>query len=162
MNNTMEYKGYLGSVEFSEADGVFFGKVMGIRGLISYQGTDAKELVEDFHRAVDDYLALCASEDKESKRTSDESYDGPAPQTQKKSWVGFKTCRSKEIEALYEKDPVTVLEPGEAARKEYGELWGSQVLALTKEQLDALNAGRQLAIQIRDEYVLFLSGPEQK
>lgn len=60
MNNTMEYKGYVGSVEFSEADGVFFGKVQGIRSLISYEGTYASELVEDFHNAVDDYLSLCA------------------------------------------------------------------------------------------------------
>ena len=62
MSNTMEYKGYLGSVEFSEADGVFFGKVLGIRALLSYEGTTAKELVEDFHGAVDDYLALCAAD----------------------------------------------------------------------------------------------------
>ena len=59
MNNTMEYRGYVGSVEFSEEDGIFYGKVMGIRALISYEGTTAKELVEDFHTAVDDYLALC-------------------------------------------------------------------------------------------------------
>lgn len=59
MSNTMEYKGYIGSVEFSETDGVFFGKVMGIRALISYEGTTAKELVEDFHGAVEDYLVLC-------------------------------------------------------------------------------------------------------
>lgn len=26
MNNNMEYKGYLGSVEFSEEEAVFFGK----------------------------------------------------------------------------------------------------------------------------------------
>lgn len=62
MNNTIEYKGYVGSVEFSEADGLFFGKVMGIRGLLSYEGTTAKELVEDFHGAVDDYLALCEAQ----------------------------------------------------------------------------------------------------
>ena len=62
MNNTMEYKGYVGSVEFSEADGLFFGKVMGIRALISYEGTTAKELVDDFHGAVEDYLALCEAE----------------------------------------------------------------------------------------------------
>ena len=62
MSNTMEYKNYVGSVEFSESDGVFFGKVMGIRSLISYEGTTAKELVEDFHGAVDDYLELCAAE----------------------------------------------------------------------------------------------------
>lgn len=59
MSNTMEYKGYIGSVEFSEEDACFFGKVMGIRALISYEGTNAKELIEDFHSAVDDYLALC-------------------------------------------------------------------------------------------------------
>lgn len=59
MNNTIEYKGYVGSLEFSEADEVFYGKVQGIRALISYEGTSAKELIEDFHGAVDDYLALC-------------------------------------------------------------------------------------------------------
>lgn len=32
--------------------------VMGIRSLISYEGTDAKSLEEDFHGAVDDYLQL--------------------------------------------------------------------------------------------------------
>ena len=56
MNNTMEYKGYLGSVEFSEADALFFGKVLGVRALISYEGENARDLVEDFHSAVDDYL----------------------------------------------------------------------------------------------------------
>lgn len=59
MNNTMTYKGYIGSVEFSEEDGVFFGKVLGVRALISYEGTSAKELVDDFHVAVDEYLDLC-------------------------------------------------------------------------------------------------------
>ncbi len=62
MNNVMEYKGYVGSVEFSENDGLFFGKVQGIRSLISYEGTNASELVSDFHGAVDDYLALCEEE----------------------------------------------------------------------------------------------------
>ncbi len=59
MNNIMEYKGYIGSVEFSESDGIFFGKVQGIRSLISYEGRDAKQLVNDFHMAVDDYLVIC-------------------------------------------------------------------------------------------------------
>ena len=62
MNNTMEYKGYIGSVEFSENDNVLFGKVQGIRSLISYEGTTVSELVADFHGAVDDYLAACAEE----------------------------------------------------------------------------------------------------
>lgn len=62
MNNIMEYRGYVGSVEFSESDGVFYGKVQGIRSLISYEGTTARELVDDFHCAVDDYLAACEAE----------------------------------------------------------------------------------------------------
>ena len=62
MNNTIEYKGYIGSVEFSERDGVFYGKVQGIRSLISYEGTNAAELISNFHGAVDDYLELCKEE----------------------------------------------------------------------------------------------------
>ncbi len=65
MNNTIQYKGYLGSVEFSEEDGIFYGKVMGIRSLISYEGENAKELLADFHGAVDDYLSACEAEGRE-------------------------------------------------------------------------------------------------
>lgn len=64
MNNIMQYKGYVGSVEFSEEDGLFYGKVQGIRSLISYEGTNATELVSDFHNAVDDYLSACESSGK--------------------------------------------------------------------------------------------------
>lgn len=59
MKNTMEYKGYTGSVEYSDEDGIFFGKVQFIRALISYQGSNAEELRNDFHVGVDDYLAMC-------------------------------------------------------------------------------------------------------
>ena len=75
MNNTMEYKGYVGSVEFSEPDGVFFGKVIGIRALLSYEGTNATELVDDFHGVVDDYLELCESEGKEPERAYKGSFN---------------------------------------------------------------------------------------
>ena len=62
MKNTMEYKGYIGNVEFSEEDEVFFGKVLGIRSLVSYEGVTEEDLIKDFHDAVDDYLALCEAE----------------------------------------------------------------------------------------------------
>lgn len=64
MNNTITYKGFVGSVEFSEADGLFYGKILDIRSLISYEGTNAKELEDDFHGAVDDYLTMCEAENK--------------------------------------------------------------------------------------------------
>lgn len=75
MKNTIEYKGYVGSVEFSEADAVFFGKVMGIRTLISYEGINAQELLADFHGAVDDYLAMCRAEGIEPEKAYKGSFN---------------------------------------------------------------------------------------
>ena len=62
VGNTIQYKGYVGSVEFSEEDEIFYGKVMGVRSLISYEGENEKELLNDFHNAVDDYLKTCVEE----------------------------------------------------------------------------------------------------
>lgn len=59
MNNNMEYKGYLGSVEFSEEEAVFFGKIMNIRSLISYEGKNVMELSEQFREAIDEYSSIC-------------------------------------------------------------------------------------------------------
>ena len=70
--NTMTYKGYLGSVAFSEKDNVFFGKIEGINGLVNFEGESVKELTEAFHEAVDDYLAYCEEEGIEP----DKSYSG--------------------------------------------------------------------------------------
>ena len=52
----MGYKGYLGSVEFSEEDEMFFGKGLGIRSLISYEGDNVKALIFAIHDVVDEYL----------------------------------------------------------------------------------------------------------
>lgn len=65
----MLYKGYVGSVELSENDGVFCGKVQGVQSLISYEGKSVQEFVDDFHKAVDDYLALCEAEGSEPEVT---------------------------------------------------------------------------------------------
>ena len=60
--NTMTYKGYVGSVSFSEKDNVFFGKVEGINGLVNFEGESVRELTDAFHEAVDDYLEYCKAE----------------------------------------------------------------------------------------------------
>ena len=59
MKNTMTYKEYTGTVEYSEADGVLFGRIAGIDDVISYEGESVQELRESFQEAVDDYLAHC-------------------------------------------------------------------------------------------------------
>lgn len=58
-NNTFEYKGYVGSIEWSEDDKLFHGRVIGIRSLLSYEGTNINELRQDFIECIDDYLETC-------------------------------------------------------------------------------------------------------
>ncbi len=38
----LEYKGYTGNIEYSKEDDLLYGKVLGIRGLISYEGKNRK------------------------------------------------------------------------------------------------------------------------
>ena len=57
--NTLSYKGYLGTVNFSEKDECFYGKIEGIDGLVNFEGQSVSELIEAFHEAVDDYIDYC-------------------------------------------------------------------------------------------------------
>ena len=68
MSNMMEHKCYYGTVEFSDTDNVLFGKVVGVNGLISYEGDSVRSLKADFEGAVDDYLEMCAEEGLEPER----------------------------------------------------------------------------------------------
>ena len=79
MNNTIEYKNYVGSVEFSQEDNIFFGKVLGIKALLSYEGTNAKELVDDFHSVIDDYLELCKNKNIEPEKAYKGSFNVRIP-----------------------------------------------------------------------------------
>jgi predicted HicB family RNase H-like nuclease len=59
MSDSMTYKGYIGSVRYSEEDEVFHGKIEAINDLIMFEGSSVKELKKAFHEAVDDYLETC-------------------------------------------------------------------------------------------------------
>lgn len=59
LKKTLEYKGYIGTIEYSEEDAAFFGKVTGIQALLSYEGCDETSLVADFHNVIDEYLEMC-------------------------------------------------------------------------------------------------------
>ena len=68
MKNTMMYKGYTGTVEYSEVDNCLFGRVAGIRDIISYEGESVVEIRSAFQEAVDDYLAHCIEVGKEPNK----------------------------------------------------------------------------------------------
>ena len=64
MKDMMSYKGYYGSVHYSDEDRIFHGKIEFIRSLVSYEGSDVESLHAAFIEAVDDYLELCTEEGK--------------------------------------------------------------------------------------------------
>jgi len=56
MANTIEYKGYIGSIEYSSDDKCFFGKLEMIDDLVTFEATTALELEENFQAVVEEYL----------------------------------------------------------------------------------------------------------
>ena len=59
MANYFEYKGYHTRIEFDYDDQVLFGKIEGIKDLVSFEADNATEIEKSFHEAVDDYLEFC-------------------------------------------------------------------------------------------------------
>lgn len=57
----LSYRGYVASVAFDERDGIFWGKVLGVTDRITCEGDTVAALTEDFHHAIDFYLADCAN-----------------------------------------------------------------------------------------------------
>jgi len=69
MNDILQYKNYYASVHFSADDEVFYGKILGVNDLISFEGASVKELKTSFEDAVEDYLDMCASINKDPDKT---------------------------------------------------------------------------------------------
>jgi predicted HicB family RNase H-like nuclease len=62
MSQTMQYKSYYGSVEYSSEDRLLHGQLLGIRDMVIYDGGDVDTLETNFKGAVDEYLAFCKAE----------------------------------------------------------------------------------------------------
>lgn len=60
MINTMSYKGYSARIEYDDDDGIFTGRVAGIRDGVGFHAGTVESLREAFHEAVEDYLETCA------------------------------------------------------------------------------------------------------
>lgn len=65
MSQTLEYKGYSGSVLYSAEDKILHGRVIGIRDAITYEGTNVRSLERNFKASVDEYLSFCKEENKQ-------------------------------------------------------------------------------------------------
>ena len=61
-NTMMEYKGYIGKVEFDDEAGIFHGEVINTRDVVTFQGQSVAELEEGIQRVPGGlFLVLCIS-----------------------------------------------------------------------------------------------------
>lgn len=52
------HKGYFGEYSFNKEENIFFGKLVGIKDLVTFEGNTEKEAVLAFMVAVEDYIEL--------------------------------------------------------------------------------------------------------
>ena len=55
----LNYKGYIGHVEFDEENEIFSGEVINTKDVITFQSNTAHGLKRAFIDSVEDYLAFC-------------------------------------------------------------------------------------------------------
>ena len=53
----MQYKGYIGHVEYDDEAKIFHGQIVGLKDVITFQGSSVEELEVAFRDSVEDYLA---------------------------------------------------------------------------------------------------------
>jgi predicted HicB family RNase H-like nuclease len=68
----MEYKGYIGKVEYDDEAGFFHGEVINLRDVITFQGTCVEDLRQAFIDSIEDYLEFCA----ERNETPEKPFSG--------------------------------------------------------------------------------------
>ena len=86
MTNAMTYKGYSARIEYDDEDGIFIGRLAGIRDGVGFHADTVADLREAFHEAVEDYLETCARLGKDPQR----AYSGQmmfrvSPETHRKA-----------------------------------------------------------------------------
>jgi len=101
-SNQLQYKGYSGNIVFSEEDGVFHGKVAGIKSLISFEGDSVDTITEDFQNAVDEYLDFCMENKVEPEKQFKGSFNiRIAPQLHRQL-ANYSSSNSKSLNSVVE------------------------------------------------------------
>lgn len=55
----LKFKGYEGSAELDMDRGVCRGKILFIDDLVTYEADSPRDLIKEFHEAVEDYIETC-------------------------------------------------------------------------------------------------------
>ena len=96
MSNVMRYRNYSARIEYDDEDGIFFGRIAGIRDGIGFHAESVDDLRAAFREAVDDYIATCAKVGKEPQKP----YSGRmmfrvSPDVHRRAAPRGRTCRQE-------------------------------------------------------------------
>lgn len=64
----LNYKGYIGHVEFDDEADIFHGEVINVRDVITFQGKTPEEIRNAFQDSIEDYLDFCRERNEEPER----------------------------------------------------------------------------------------------
>ncbi len=70
MTNAMTYKGYAARIDYDDADGIFTGRLAGIRDGVGFHADTVEDLRAAFQEAVEDYIETCAKLGKDPQRAN--------------------------------------------------------------------------------------------
>ena len=75
MSDIIKHKEYYAHVQFSAEDEVFYGKILGINDLVTFEGQSVKELKKSFREAIEDYIETCTELGKVPEKTYKGSFN---------------------------------------------------------------------------------------
>ena len=64
----MEYKGYIGTVEYDAQAKIFHGDIINTKDVITFQGTTVQEIEQAFMDSINDYISWCKEEGVEPEK----------------------------------------------------------------------------------------------
>lgn len=64
----MEYKGYVGVVEFDDEARLLHGEVINTRDVITFQAKSVDKIYRAFQESIDDYLDFCRSRNEKPEK----------------------------------------------------------------------------------------------
>jgi predicted HicB family RNase H-like nuclease len=102
-DNMLNYKDFYGSVEYSNDDECFFGKILGITDLVTFEGDSVATLKNAFTEAVEDYIVLCGEAGKEPKKTYKGSFNVRIPPELHREATAMANSKGLSLNALVEK-----------------------------------------------------------
>ncbi|MDR1778098.1 MAG: type II toxin-antitoxin system HicB family antitoxin [Desulfovibrio sp.] len=68
----MEYKGYTARIHYSEEDGCYVGKIVGIQDIVVFDGETLEEIRKTFEEDVESYSQCCAEAGREPNKPAPE------------------------------------------------------------------------------------------